>query len=782
MKRKIVDFNTGSQLIAHFTQMFAVGFKFPMLCGLVLYSWLTWYQLQTTLTDDQVTLILMKIYASGWRFLEFDPHKLVTLKSAFGGTFLIAISRVEDFPSVVRAWSSFTAILVRSAWLSVLIAVPATAAFVWIAARFGRRSKERKHQRGRRLVSTRELLRMVKAVNAARRAEELRTVLGKAWRFARRRELVDAGLDFRPFSLAGIPWPWREEQTHAMLVGSTGTGKTVALMDLLDQVRDRGHRSVVFDLTGAYVAAYYDPACDTILHPLDARCPRWSIFDECSNPAEFMAASEALIPSDGGGEGQFWVQGARMLFTNMCNSLVEHDMATNENLATKLMTADVETVYQFVKDTPAAAMSSPDSPKLADSVRAVFNANAQALLYLPKEGPQFSIRNWVREGKQDGAILFISSRYVDLPVCRQLLTLWLNSAVNTLMAEEPSRALKMWFLIDELGALHRMPALESGMRTARNFGGAFVTGVHTQAKLREVYGIEAAHELSSLAKTKLILGNPDPDTAKWCSEVMGNSEVQDMNTGYSFGYSKSRDSVNLSPEQREVRIVMPEEIGDLDPLHGYICLPGSLPPAPIHLTYKMRSRIAPGFVARGDFELVRGIKTLPGRHEADAQDWDDANDDLDTDGGDGAVSDESGKGAEARLAGPKERALDRPRKPRQAGPSERGSQAMLDLGQGLPLPSESSAIGSTATAQNPSGDQARSDPGLPSAESDKAGDAARQAGEGQGRAHAQSEGQKRSAAASKRSGQRRAMIQREADGPSEPQKDRGPDLGDFGPG
>jgi type IV conjugative transfer system coupling protein TraD len=771
MKRNITDFNTGSQLIAHFTQMFAVGFKVPLLCALVLYSWLVWYQLQTLLSDDQ-------FYAAGWRFMEFDPQKLVTLKSAFGGSFLIAISRVEDFPSVVRAWGAFTAILVRSAWLSVLIAVPATAAFVWIAARFGRRSKERKHQRGRRLVSTRELLRMVKAVNVARRAEELRTVLGKAWRFASRKELASAGLDFRPFSLAGIPWPWREEQTHAMLVGSTGTGKTVALMDLLDQVRTRGHRAVVFDLTGAYVSAYYDPARDTILHPLDARCPRWSIFDECSNPAEFMAASEALIPSDGGGEGQFWVQGARMLFTNMCNSLVEHDMATNENLATKLMTADVETVYQFVKDTPAAAMSSPDSPKLADSVRAVFNANAQALLYLPKDGPQFSIRNWVREGKQDGAILFISSRYVDLPVCRQLLTLWLNSAVNTLMAEEPSRALKMWFLIDELGALHRMPALESGMRTARNFGGAFVTGVHTQAKLHEVYGVEAAHELSSLAKTKLILGNPDPDTAKWCSEVIGNAEVQDMNTGYSFGYSKSRDSVNLSPEKREVRIVMPEEIGDLDPLHGYICLPGSLPPAPVHLTYRMRPRIAPGFVARGDFELVRGSKTFVGRHESDARDWDDADDESDTGGGDGSASDESGKLAEARPAGAKERDLDRPRKPRQAGPREQGRQAMLDLDQRLPLPSEGAVTGPTGTAQDPSGDQARSDPGLPTAEPDKAGET----GERQGKARAQSDGLKRSAAASKRSGQRRAAIQREIDGSSEPEKDRGPDLGDFGPG
>lgn len=781
MKRMVTDFNTGSQQIAHFTQMFAVGFKAPLLCTLVLFSWLAWHELQV-LSEDQVTLIFMKIYAAGWRFMELDPNKLVTLQSAFGGSFQMAISRVEDFPSVVRAWEKFIAGLVQSVWLTLSIALPTTAVFAWVATWFGKYSKERKHQRGRRLVTTRELLRMVKATNRLRRAEEMRATVGKAWRMASRKELAGLGLDFRPFSLAGIPWPWREEQTHAMLIGSTGTGKTVALMDLLDQVRARGQRSVIFDLTGAYVATYYDPTRDTILHPLDARCPRWSIFDECSNPAEFMGAAEALIPSDGGGEGQFWVQGARMLFTNMCNSLVEHDMATNEHLATKLMTADVETVYAFVKDTPAAAMSSPDSPKLADSVRAVFNANAQALLYLPKEGPQFSIRDWVRQGKQDGAMLFISARYVDLPVCRQLLTLWLNSAVNTLMAEEPSRALKMWFLIDELGALHRMPALEAGMRTARNFGGAFVTGVHTQAKLREVYGTEAAHELSSLAKTKLILGNPDPDTARWCSEVIGNGEVQDMNMGYSFGYNNARDSVSLSPEQREVRIVMPEMIGDLDPLQGYICLPGSLPPAPVHLAIKPRPRVAAGFVARSDFELVRGSKMYRGPVKA----ADLAEEDEDGDGAaaqDGtAASDESGKGAETRPGEVKGRPLDRPRKLRQTGGRDQRRQGVLDPSQTLPLLADRPQSSALDTAQSLPGEQRGGDVGLPSVDLEAAADTVRQPGEGQGMARTEPEAQRRHETSTRRTVQRRAAIQRENEAMNNPEKERGPDLGDFGTG
>ena len=775
MKRNITDFNRGSQLIAHFAQMFAAGFKVPVFAAIAIYCWLCWYQVSTSLDEPALRLIVMKLYAEGWQFMELDPAKMVTLSSPFGGTFDLAIGRVADFPAVVRAWSAFTAILIRSAWLSALIFVPAVSLFFWIAARFGKNSKARKHQRGRKLATTADLIDMVKVHNGARQIDELRKVLGRAWRLASRKELVSAGIVFEPFSLGGVPWPWREEQTHAMLIGSTGTGKTVALMDVLDQVRNRGLRSIVFDLTGAYVATYYDPSRDTILHPLDARCPRWSIFDECRNEAEFMAASEALIPSDGGGDGQFWVHGARMLFTNMCKALVERDMATNEDLATSLMTADVKQIYEFVKDTPAAPMSSPDSPRLADSVRAVFNANAQALMYLPKEGPQFSIRDWVNEGVNDGAILFVSARYIDLPVCRQLLTLWLNSAVNTLMAMPTTDALRLWFLIDELGALHRLPALEAGMRTARNFGGAFVTGVHTQARLKETYGANAAAELSSLAKTKLILGNPDPETARWCSEIIGNGEVQDMNEGFSFSYNNARDSVNLSPERREVRIVMPEQIGDLDPLNGFICLTGSLPPAPVLLEPRTRPTVAQGFIARGDFDLVRGSKRRDGsaiQPGAEAE----------SGAARTGAQDDGGKEPILRAADI-EQMPKPPSKGRRKMRQEVRDQGLLDLRDGAVapsgVPSEPLALQSPMLVDHGLNESPANEVGEPSEAGASLTDTA-STGAVNGSAAVPNGARAREGEVARRAAQKRSATEHDALGG--PDTDREPDLGEFGGG
>lgn len=233
-----------------------------------------------------------------------------------------------------------------------------------------------------------------------------------------------------------------------------------------------------------------------------------------------------------------------------------------------------------------------------------------------------------------------------------------------------------------------------------------------------------------------------------------------------------------SPEQREVRIVMPEMISDLDPLDGYICLPGSLPPAPIHLTYKVRARIAAGYIPRKDFELVRGSKTLPQRAEIDETDEEDVGDGEPDDATDQSGNDESGRGAEAKSAGTRELGLKPPSKARRQPPAAQNRQGLLDLSEGLP-PSDAKAQPSVPGREPKAPAKAARDDENPTP---RDGDEARQTGEGQGRARQQSEERKRGEVASKRAQQRRAAIQRDAEGLSEPDKDRGPDLGDFGPG
>jgi hypothetical protein len=71
---------------------------------------------------------------------------------------------------------------------------------------------------------------------------------------------------YRPSHIATVSYPWRLEQSHAMLIGTTGMGKTVAISDMIAEARAKGQRCVVFDLTGAFIEHFHAAHCDIILN------------------------------------------------------------------------------------------------------------------------------------------------------------------------------------------------------------------------------------------------------------------------------------------------------------------------------------------------------------------------------------------------------------------------------------------------------------------------------------------------------------------------------------
>lgn len=597
MKHNLVNFTRGSQLLGHFGFMFAAGLKGPLIVTALVVAGTCWFEVRASLSDHQLYLVWMHLYASLYAFMEFDPGKLVNLEMLSGELIGIPFSVVREFPPMRAAVTAFRTAVQHGLLVSGVLLVPAFAVFWWFAERFGGKSKERKHERGAMLVSLDALEEEVTRYNRTRKAEELGQKFGWKWRLASPSALDEAG-HYAPAHLAGVSWPWRLEQSHTMLIGTTGTGKTVALTELVAEARLRGQRAVIFDLTGAFIEAFYEPKRDIILNPVDARCPLWSVFNDCSSEAEFHAAAEALVPHDGGGSEQFWVLAARMLFVEMCLHLRRSGTASNQALADRLMTADLSEVHALMRGTIADPLTAPEAARMAESIRAVFNANAKVLKLLPSMGAPFSVRDWVKGDCEPGSILFLSARYVDMSISSQLLTLWLDTAMNTLMTLERTQDLRIWFLIDELGALHRLPALEKGLQTARNFGGAIVTGVHAFAKLKEVYGENMAMTLSSLARTKLILATADRETATWCSDFIGHRQVRDMEEGYSYGYNNARDAVSLTPRRQVEPLLMPDQFMNLPRLSAYLKFPDGFPAAPVTLIPRPRERIAEGFIPR----------------------------------------------------------------------------------------------------------------------------------------------------------------------------------------
>ncbi|WP_065847121.1 type IV secretion system DNA-binding domain-containing protein [Sphingobium sp. Ndbn-10] len=622
MPRNAGDFTRGSQLITHEFLMWFASARLPFLVWFFTFLFVLSVVLALRLHEHEIEMILMRIYAAGWAFMEFSPSKVINLTVPSGEVIPAPISMVASHPDVVIAWNKLMRAIWGSLFISLFVAVPLAVWFVDFSKRRGKSILEERHQRGAMLVDGAELASVINAHNRAQLGQEIAEKLpGKSFDQVMAMSLADrkaAGIH-HVYSMAGIPFPWRTEQSHTMMIGSTGTGKTTQMRALIAQMRVRRDRAVVFDLTGAYVEAFYNPETDIILNPMDERCPSWSVFGEAKNHADFTGIAAALLPADGGGAEPFWMLAARTLFVESCIKLIKEGQATNQALASRLMMADLKAVHKMLENTVADPLTAPEAAKMAESIRAVFNTNAQALRFLPEGKAPFSICDWVRSNDKPGSILFITSSHNELVLNRALLSLWMNLAVHTLMRLPRTRDLRTWFFFDEVHALHRLPAIEDGLQTARGFGGAFVLGIHSFAKLSETYGKEGAQNLASLARTKLILAAADRDTAEHCSDYIGHREVRMMDEAYSYGYSNIRDAATITPRSEVQPLVLPDDIMKLPSLRGFVVFPEGFDAARIKLAWKDYPKVADGYVLRENVEPIE-FSNAAGGEADDAED------------------------------------------------------------------------------------------------------------------------------------------------------------------
>ena len=456
----------------------------------------------------------------------------------------------------------------------------------------GRRLARTRRVRGAELATARELRRRVQPLS-----ERLAAILFPAARRASCR-------------IAGIPWPGRAETQHTIVSGTTGSGKTVLISDLVAQIRARGERCIVYDKMGTYTRSFFDPAQDVLMNPLDARAPRWSPFFEARTSRDFDMMAAALIPQQKDTVDPFWVTAARQLFSNGAGVLWNQGVTENRRLVEDLLKTELSELAEAMEGTVAQSIVSPENPRTALSVRAMLTAHLGALEFLPDTGEPFSIRDWVGREDEKG-FLFLTSRGDQHASLRGLISTWLEIAVNALLSLQQDGGLRIWIVLDELPTLHQVPSLQPGLAESRQFGGCFVLGIQVFSALRDIYGKNGAETISGLCGTRVVLSAPDQETAQWSAESLGRGEVEEYTHGMSYGASTMRDGVSLTQHRQMRPLALPSEIMRLENLHGYLKFPGPFPVTSIRLKHVDRPVSAERFVPRKADGAPPGADALP---------------------------------------------------------------------------------------------------------------------------------------------------------------------------
>ncbi|MDR0581021.1 MAG: type IV secretion system DNA-binding domain-containing protein, partial [Holosporaceae bacterium] len=250
---------------------------------------------------------------------------------------------------------------------------------------------------------------------------------------------------------------------------------------------------------------------------------------------------------------------ARIVFVETAKKAIREKRTTAEFLEI-LLKISMRDIQDYLEGTCYSLMDRR-ADKMAISVRAtLINAVSVFDILKDSEKGNFAIRNWI--ASPENGILFLSCTPAQRAAVTPLITAWLATAAESLLQIAPTDK-RTWFVIDELHNLKRLPRLDISLAEVRKFGGCFVMGTQMISQLNTIYGTETAKTVTGLCGTKVVMGIPEPITAKYMSDFLGELEQTTTAEAISYGANTVRDGVSISKLNAKKAAVPPGEIMNL---------------------------------------------------------------------------------------------------------------------------------------------------------------------------------------------------------------------------
>ncbi len=391
---------------------------------------------------------------------------------------------------------------------------------------------------------------------------------------------VSAGQPDSSITVAGIPVPAEDETKHFKIIGTTGTGKSTAIREILRAALARGDRAIVADPDGGYLARFHDAARgDVILNPFDGDARKWDLCGEIVRDYDVEQLARSLIP-DSGGEDRVWSEYARTFFTAVTQQAMAGGIRSDEEIYRLVTGAPAEELRILLAGTAAGPFLEPGNEKMFGSLRSVTSSAVRALKYtMRQQATPFSVRRWVREGAArhaggPGGVLFLPYRAGEIAALGSMISAWMRIGIFEAMSRDEGDQ-HLWFLIDELDALGEIDGLKDALARLRKFGGRCVLGFQSIAQVSATYGKGTAETIVENCGNTLILrcsASEHGGTSEFASKLIGQREVVHTVLARTRRPSQWRSSTTASQQLRTEPAVMASEIERLPDLAGFLKL------------------------------------------------------------------------------------------------------------------------------------------------------------------------------------------------------------------
>jgi type IV secretory pathway TraG/TraD family ATPase VirD4 len=400
----------------------------------------------------------------------------------------------------------------------------------------------------------------------------------------RERRCTDSHSPGQTLCVGGVAIPPRDECKHFKFVGTTGTGKSTAIRELLSAAIRRGDRAIIADPDGGYCTRFFARyRGDIVLNPFEPHSRRWDWSLEINDPFDVEHLASGLVPPSNDASGQEWRGYARTFLAAVLRRCHERSRRDPRDLWRLLTVASADELRPLVDGTPAQPFLDPDNARMFGSIRSVLGSSVAAFEYIRMQrAAPFSVRQWVRDAVAP-SMLFIPYRAGQIAALRSMIAAWLRLAIVEAMSGCEDRDQRLWFVVDELDALGAIDGLKDALARLRKFGGRCVLGFQSVAQVSSTYGADGQTIIENCGNTLILRcsGSENGGTSQFASKLIGEREIvrrhvaRGRDREAAFTRRSARRSTNVSEQHVTEAAVLPSELEQLPDLCGYFKLASS---------------------------------------------------------------------------------------------------------------------------------------------------------------------------------------------------------------
>lgn len=340
----------------------------------------------------------------------------------------------------------------------------------------------------------------------------------------------DMGVRFGPVIL-----PEAEVAQHVGAIGATGSGKTTIqrlyMQDALPHIRPGSdRRALIYDAKQDLLPtlAGLDPDLDIVTsNPFDARGAAWDICRDAKSPAIIAEIAVTLLPE---------ASESQPYFINSARCLAEGVMLSFLCRGIEWTLADLLRAFRSPKLLRRVLRACPYTrhliplfcydKKILGDILSTFASRMMAFVPLAASWEHAVERFSIEEWSAEEYALVLGNYETGKRAINIVNRCIFKRACDVILNQPDSVSRKTHFILDELSEMGHLDGLLSLAKKGRSKGACLFIAFQSVSGLKDknLYGSELTEEILDQIGS-FAIGRVGPDTAKWCSTLIGDEEI-----------------------------------------------------------------------------------------------------------------------------------------------------------------------------------------------------------------------------------------------------------------